>query len=151
MADTLYQSKLIGSVFFVILHDYFFELLFGLGKCSFWMISWQFSLALWRPQNSQFSQTPFSFHRLSRPWKVYLISPKLLKTFKDCANPVCRKEIRYEPMVYTAVFDAGVVMVRGRERFLCLCVCVLSACFTHKVISPYLLRYTSGRAPTHLA
>ena len=40
-----------------------------------------FYLALWRPQNSQ---TPLSFHRLSRPWKAYPIFCKLSKTFKDC-------------------------------------------------------------------
>ena len=36
LADTLYPSKLIGSAFFVILHsNFFFKLLFSLGKCSF--------------------------------------------------------------------------------------------------------------------
>ena len=34
------------------------------------------------------SQTPLSFHWLSRPSNVYPISPKLLQTFKDHANPV---------------------------------------------------------------
>ena len=34
------------------------------------------------------SQTPLSFHRLSRPWKAYPTFPKLSKTFKDHANPV---------------------------------------------------------------
>ena len=34
------------------------------------------------------SQTPLSFHRLSRPWKAYPIFPKHSKTFKDCAHPV---------------------------------------------------------------
>ena len=37
MAETLYQSKLIRSAFFVISHSeiIFVKLLFGLGKCSF--------------------------------------------------------------------------------------------------------------------
>ena len=40
-----------------------------------------FSPALWRPQNSQ---TPLSFHRLSRPWKAY---PIFSQTFKDLQRP----------------------------------------------------------------
>ena len=71
-ANALYQSKLIGSVFFVILHSHLIKcnkkLLFGLGKCSFWLVSWQFFPSFfWRPQIHKLSQTPLSFHRLSRP------------------------------------------------------------------------------------
>ena len=65
-----------------------------LGKCSFSMISWQFFPSEWRHKIHKLSQTPLSFHRLSRPWKAYRISPKLLKTFKDCANPVSINEER---------------------------------------------------------
>ena len=68
---------------------FFFKLLFGLGKCSFWLVSWQFFPSFfWRPQIYKLSQTPLSFHWLSRPWKAYPIFPKLSKTFKDHANPV---------------------------------------------------------------
>ena len=44
MANALYQSKLIAGAFFVISHSEFIfvKLLFSLGKCSFWLISWQF-------------------------------------------------------------------------------------------------------------
>ena len=87
MANALCQSKLIGSAFFVILHsNFFFKLLFGLGKCCFWLVSWQFFHSFfWRPQIHKLSQTPLSFHWLSR--KAYPIFPKLSKTFEDCANP----------------------------------------------------------------
>ena len=95
MANALYQSKLIGSVFFVILHSHlknknkFFNYRLVLEKCSFWLVSWQFFPSFfWRPQIHKLPQTPLSFHRLSRPWKAYPIFPKLSKTFKDCANPV---------------------------------------------------------------
>ena len=68
---------------------FFFKLLFGLGKCSFWLVSWQFFPSFfWRPQIHKLSQTPLSFHWLSRPWKAYPIFPKLSETFKDHANPV---------------------------------------------------------------
>ena len=90
MANALYQSKLIRSVFFVILHSHLKKiknkknkLLFGLGKCSFWLVSWQFFPSFfWRPQIHKLSQTPLSFHRLSRPWKAYPIFPTLSKTVR---------------------------------------------------------------------
>ena len=76
MANALYQSKLIGSFlllwFCTAFFNIFLKLLFGLGKCSFWLVSWQFFPSFfWSPQIHKLSQTPLSFHRLSGPWKAY--------------------------------------------------------------------------------
>ena len=54
MASALYSSKLTGSAFFVILHGHvclFFKLLFGLGKCSFWLTHWEFFPSALRTTN----------------------------------------------------------------------------------------------------
>ena len=42
---------------------------------------------------SRTSVEPFIFHRLLRPWKWQIISPKLSKTFKDCRNPVLSRSL----------------------------------------------------------
>ena len=79
----------------------FFKRLFCLGKCSFWLVSWQFFPSFfWRPQIHKLSLTPLSFHSLSRPWKAYPIFPKLSKTFKDRANPDRAKQHMKHILLY---------------------------------------------------
>ena len=52
------------------------------------------------------SQTPFSFHRLSWPWKADPIFPKLSKTFKECVNP-----LRCETVCTAKVWDSVLAKV----------------------------------------
>ena len=71
MADALYQSKLIGSVFFVISHGAFFSSLF-LTTVRSWEMQFLTDKLIVFPSHSEdhkihkLLQTPLSFLRLSR-------------------------------------------------------------------------------------
>ena len=126
MADPLYQSKLIGNALCDFAQQYFVKLLFSLGKCSF------FSLALWRPQNSQTFTDPTQF---SQTFKALKSASHSSETVKDLQRPCepCLTTISTFRALATQKSDGkdGEWLQGAHQIQHCLFIQILSSAYKH--------------------
>ena len=94
---------------------YFFNLLFGLGKCSFWLLSWQFfprALKTTKFTNSHRAHSVFTdFQGLEKP---ILFSPNSQRPSKT-ANPDCYSNLLDYPLHHYSNLLKTNVLSGGRE------------------------------------